>query len=86
VVPYLTQRSAINASSIKNISKRIIKGRVSRQQRKPFSPIIVAGNGNVQDKRLYNIINSISHNVVLNFPQRIYFVPAAFTNRYYQTI
>ena len=38
-------------------------------QRKPFSPFIVEGIGNIQEKYLFQNMNSVSHNVVPHIPQ-----------------
>ena len=42
---------------------------IAQQQRLPFSPITVEGNGNAQDRAICQNIHSISHNVVPNVPQ-----------------
>ena len=59
---------------------------VCQRPRQPLTPITIEGNGNVQDITLDHTINSDSHNVVRNVPQRSTVDDAAITNNLYQSI
>ena len=49
--------------------QRVKNNNVTHKYRHSLSLITVEGNGNVQDKTLYHIINYVSQNMVPNFSQ-----------------
>ena len=74
------QISVIDDVAVKNQSNESVEGFVPQEQRKPWTPNIVAGNDNVQDIIFYHRINHISQNVTIpNLLQRIDHIPAVTT-------
>ena len=64
----------------------VTNNNVCQQPRQPLTLITIEGNGNVQYITLDHTINSYSHNVVRNVPQRSTVDDVSITNNLYQSI
>ena len=67
-----------------NLHQRI-EGCIAQQPRHPLSPIIDEGNSSIQDIALYQNINHVSQNVVLDVPQTSSFYVTSIKKNSYQS-
>ena len=86
VVLAVPQRSAFDVVAITNNSYQSIECCFSQQTRESLYPITTEGNSNVQYITLYEKINSVSHNLILEVPQTSIYNADFIKNNFHKSI